>query len=288
VSSVDFVIVAVRALSFLAVLQAAGSTLFLWLFADEIDGARQRISTFSGRAALAGLVLTLAYQALLPTQLTGTLAGALDGGLQAALWGSDPGTATAVRTLGLILLLPAWRSWTRSSSAAALAGGTLIAVSFALIGHTTHDPRRWILAVLLISHVMAVTFWFGALVPLHIVNQRESAASAVRLIDSFSRLATRLVPCLFVAGLAMSAALLPSLASLGTAYGALLLTKIAGFAILMMLASLNKWRLAPLIGTGDADARRAFRRSVLAEWLLIAGVLSVTATMTALFSPGHE
>jgi putative copper export protein len=288
VSPVDFVVVALRALSFVAVLQAAGGTLFLCLFADEIGGTRQCISTLSGRTAVAGLVLTLAYQLLLPAQLTGTLAGALDRELQAALWAADPGTSTAVRTMGLVLLLPAWRKWTPLSSAAALAGGTLIAVSFSLIGHTAHDSRRWLLAVLLISHVIAVAFWFGALLPLHAVNQRESAAVAARTIERFSQLATRLVPWIFVAGVGISVALLPTLASVATPYGALLLTKIGGFAILMALASLNKWRLGPLIGTGDADARRAFRRSVLAEWLLIAGVLSVTATMTALFSPGHE
>jgi putative copper export protein len=35
------------------------------------------------------------------------------------------------------------------------------------------------------------------------------------------------------------------------------------------------------------NAIHAFRRSVLAEWILIAAVLAVTAAMTALFSPTH-
>ena len=57
--------------------------------------------------------------------------------------------------------------------------------------------------------------------------------------------------------------------------------------LLLALAALNKRRLGPRISAGEAGALVAFRRSVAAEWWLIAAVLSVTAVMTALFSPGH-
>ena len=74
--------------------------------------------------------------------------------------------------------------------------------------------------------------------------------------------------------------LVPSIAVLAL-WGVSLLA----FAILLALATLNKWRLAPRIGAGDGAAAAAFRRSVLAEWLLIAGVLAATAIMTGYFSP---
>jgi putative copper export protein len=53
----------------------------------------------------------------------------------------------------------------------------------------------------------------------------------------------------------------------------------------MGLAALNKWRLGPAIGAGDAGALVYLRRSVLLEWLLLAAVVTATATMTGLFSP---
>ncbi len=75
--------------------------------------------------------------------------------------------------------------------------------------------------------------------------------------------------------------------NLWTAYGVSLLAKVSGFAALMGLATLNKWRLGPAIAAGHAPALRNFQRSVVAEWSLIVAVLVVTATMTGLFSPIH-
>jgi putative copper export protein len=176
----------------------------------------------------------------------------------------------------------------RFGTLVALMGGTLIAASFAFMGHTASDERRWVLAVLLILHLLLVVFWFGALWPLLLAAKRESLAVAGHVIEQFSRLAVWLVPIIFLAGLGLSVALVPDLASLGTPYGLLLLTKVAGFALLMGLAALNKWRLAPRIARGDGAALRGFRRAVLAEWVLIVGIVTVTATMTGLFSPvGH-
>jgi hypothetical protein len=60
------------------------------------------------------------------------------------------------------------------------------------------------------------------------------------------------------------------------------LAKVGGFTALIALAALNKWRFGPRIAAGAAAA---FRRGVAVEWVLIAAVLTVTATMTTLFSP---
>jgi putative copper export protein len=54
----------------------------------------------------------------------------------------------------------------------------------------------------------------------------------------------------------------------------LLLAKVTGFAALMALAALNKWRLGPAIADGSAGALGSFRRSVFVKWVLIAAVLA--------------
>jgi putative copper export protein len=79
--------------------------------------------------------------------------------------------------------------------------------------------------------------------------------------------------------------LLPDLAALGNSYGRLLILKVVGFSLLLGLASLNKWRLSPALARGNRDARRAFGGSLVAEFVIIAAVLSVTAVMTSLYSP---
>jgi putative copper export protein len=80
----------------------------------------------------------------------------------------------------------------------------------------------------------------------------------------------------------MMLVLIPGLAVFAQPYGWLLLLKIAGFALLMALASANRWRLGPAVARG---ATLAFKRSLAAEYGLIVAVLAATATMTSLYSP---
>jgi putative copper resistance protein D len=105
------------------------------------------------------------------------------------------------------------------------------------------------------------------------------------VVESFSALAVWLVPVLFLAGLILGAVLLGTPANLATTYGQLLMAKVAAFAVLMVLAALNKWRLGPALAAGTPGAGIAFRRSVLAEIALVTAVLGVTAVLTTLYSP---
>jgi putative copper export protein len=65
----------------------------------------------------------------------------------------------------------------------------------------------------------------------------------------------------------------------------LLIAKAVGFAVLMGLAAANKWRLGPALVHGPVQSGQWFRRSVAAEYVLIAAVLTITAVMTSFFSP---
>ena len=55
----------------------------------------------------------------------------------------------------------------------------------------------------------------------------------------------------------------------------------------MYLAAENRRRFDGAIATGDGGATHAFRRTVAAEWGVLAAVLVATALMTALFAPAH-
>ena len=201
----DFIAIGVRALGFITALQAAGVPLFLWLFADDLRRSTPAIERLGRHTAAAGLALAVAYQVFEPARLAGELAGVFDGYLQALLLASELGTATAVRVLGLGMVLLAWLRPNRLGMAAALTGGTLVVVSFAFIGHTAADDRRWLLAGLLIVHLMLVAFWFGALWPLYLASRHEPLAATGRIVAQFSKYAVALVPVIFLAGLAMAA-----------------------------------------------------------------------------------
>src|SRR5262249_44971461 len=134
-----------------------------------------------------------------------------------------------------------------------------------------------LLVVMLLAHLVIVALWFGALAPLYLASKQETPAVAGALTEAFSAFAVWVVPLLFVAGLVLAVFIVKSFSALRTTYGVLLLAKVSGFALLMGLAALNKWRLGPALAGGDARVGASFRRSLVLEYVLIAAVLSVTA-----------
>ena len=69
-------------------------------------------------------------------------------------------------------------------------------------------------------------------------------------------------------------------------YGAILIGKIFAFALLMVLAGLNKWRFGPALAT-SSQVVASFQRALALEYVLICAVLAATAVMTTFFSSEH-
>lgn len=282
---VDVLSVTLRALSFVALFQAAGSAMFIALFGHEIPDTARAIRGLGAISAVAAGVLALGHYALEAGRMSGDLAGMTDMSLQGLVLHSSSSVALAWRLVGLALVVVGMRTANISGTVLSLIGATLAIGAFTFTGHTATHPMRWLLSILLLGHLLVVAFWFGALAPLYRVSSREPAGVAASVIEAFSKLAVWIVPGLLIAGLGLAVVLLRNLAGLATPYGWLLLVKVSLFALLMLLAALNRWRLGPAIGRGDARASRSFRRSVAAEYVLIAGVLAVTAALTTFFSP---
>ena len=281
----DSVVVVLRAAAFIALLQAAGAALFLFLFRGRLPATGDTIRGLGAAAAAMGAVLIIARYLIEPARMTGALSGVFDGSLHGFLLTSNLGLAQLIRLAGAGIVGLALLSSTPPRERLAVAGALLIAGSFSFMGHTAASDQRWLLGGLLVVHVLAAAFWFGSLIPLYIACGRESLSDAGQMIERFSRIAVRTVPLVFFAGLGMAVFLLPSLASLGSPYGLLLIAKVLFFAVLMGLACLNKYRLGPAVASGHAPSRAFLRRSVAIETGLIVIILAVTATMTTLFSP---
>jgi putative copper resistance protein D len=272
----------VRALSFIALFQAAGTVIFVTIFGRQLDRSREPIRQFGLISAVAGLVLVAAHHGLEASRMAGDLRGVFDGSLQAMVLHSPMSLGAGFRFLGLALIVAALVNHGRSE-ALGLAGAASTLLGFLFVGHTaSHAERAW-LAGLLTVHLAAVAFWFGALAPLLAVSRREDAAVATRIVDLFSRIATWWVPVILLAGALMTVLLVDRWSVFAQPYGLVLLVKVIAFAVLMLLASLNKWRYAPALGAPRMAA--AFQRAVAAEYLLICAVLAATAIMTTFFSP---
>ena len=284
---VDAIAIGLRAVASAASLLAAGASIFIVVFGHLLERSSNRIRSRIIPTALLALALLMLHALLEPARLIGSWNGLFDRSLHALLLSSDFGTTIAVRATGLFMI--AGSTWPKERQGAVLAivGATLVAASFIFMGHTASDPQRWILAPLLLIHLIAVAFWFGSLGSLLTISRLEGSAVAGTLIERFSRTAMLVVPFVLLAGLAMAGLLLPDLERIGTPYGLSLIAKLIGFSVLMALASLNKWRLTPGIAQGSHSALVAFRYSVCTEWVLILAVVTITVVMTSLFSPSH-
>jgi putative copper resistance protein D len=281
----DVLSVTLRALSFVLLFQAAGVAIFVALFGGRLAGSRDAVRRLGRAAALAAIVSVAAHYVLEAARMAGELSGMWDPALQAMVWHSPSRAALICRLLGLLLIALGLRVASPRSTIAAVGGAVLATGAFTLTGHTSVNVHRGTLATLLVFHLLIVAFWFGALWPLYLASLRETPARASDIIERFTAVATWLVPVILLAGIVMAVLLLPNMSALGQPYGELLFAKIAGFAVLMGLAAANKWRLVPALVIAPLQSGRWFRRSVAAEYVLIAAVLAITAVMTSFFSP---
>jgi putative copper export protein len=283
--SVDILSVTLRAFAFVALFQAGGIVVFLALQESEPRAAGPSLRRLGILSALLAAILLITQYLLEAARMSGELAGILDPTLQRLLIGSTASVALSWQLLGLLLIAVSLMRRGARGTAVGVIGVVILLAPFTFVGHTSTSSRRWLLGPVLLAHLSVVTFWFGALLPLYLISLREPAEMSARTVARFSRLATWLVPGLFVAGITLAAGLLPNLAALGRPYGALLITKVAGFCVLMLFAALNKWRFGPALRSGERAAGQRFRYALAAEYGLIVAILGVTAVMTTFYSP---
>jgi copper resistance protein D len=284
--SPDSLSVIVRTLECVGLLQAAGAAMFMALFGSHLERNKAAVGRLGTLTAIATLPLVVMHLLLDAARMAGEYGGMTDVELLRLALYSGSGAAHLVQLAGLVLLAFGPRGAARGSMVAR-AGAALVLMGFALTGHTSVHPMRWLLGPLLVAHVGIVAFWLGALAPLFLVTAREPVAIAMEILRAFSSWAGRLVPLIPVAGLGIALALVRDAATLRQPYGLLVGAKLLGFALLMALAALNRWRWAPALAADPATARAALLRSLVAEYLLIAAVLAVTAALTTFYSPDH-
>ena len=267
--------------------QAAGAALFLALYREHVArGWADELRLVARVAALIALVAAVLHYVLTPARMAGDFGSTFDPALESLLLRSSSGSAHIVRVVGLAILLLSLDRASKQNTWAACGGAALALLSFVLMGHTVIHEQRFLLAPLLLIHVVVAAVWLGALAALYLAAREEGTASAA-LVARFSAHATSAVPALFVCGFLMSVLFIRSFDELATPYGAMVLGKSLGFAVLMALAAQNKWRFGPRLLAGDAGAVPALQRTIAAEWALIAAVLVATAVMTSLYAPEH-
>jgi putative copper resistance protein D len=190
--------------------------------------------------------------------------------------------------------LPGGRAHSGAMHAAALMLAAGLAGTLAFAGHAAATPgiAGGIHLTADVLHLIAAAAWVGALVPLALllraVRTRHETASvgvARAAVLRFSTLGTVSVGTLVASGLVNSWMLVADVPALvGTAYGRLLLVKVALFLVMLSVAAVNRLRLtprlvhAPIVGPVK-DALRAIERNSVIEASLAAIIIVIVGLL---------
>ena len=267
-----------EAVALVCALGAAGIALYAIRVPDQRDfvAAIRVPTTRLAIVAFAAALLTLPFAVM---DVSGDGLRGLGDGLAraAALRGGDY-ESVVTRAAGLILLVGALRL-RRSSRIALATSAGLIVGSFLLMGHVrTHGPKAAVL-VTMFAHVAAASMWFGGLLGLAVALRRArgDGQRSAQLLAAFARLMSVVLVLLLAAGIGLAILYLPSPSALvRTAYGDVLLVKLAVVATTLVLSAANHRRLVPSAQDGNALAVRVLRINIAAEQVLLATVLVVT------------
>jgi copper transport protein len=254
-------------------LGVGGAFALAWLAGNGRAGRR-----FVTAAILCGLVaspLSLGFQGL------DALGAPLSHLAQPVIWRTGLGTSfgwtvlVALAALGLGLLsLAGPRALARSL---ALAGLLALGVALAASGHASAAEPQWLTRPLVFVHGIGIAFWAGALVPLALALKRQTA-DAVGFLRRFSSAILPVVAVLAAAGVVLAVIQVQTPSALaGTAYGRLLLVKLALLVFLFTLAAVNRWKLTASAEAGATEVQRRLTRSIGVEMLIVLAIFGVAA-----------
>ena len=208
--------------------------------------------------------------------------GMLDPEMVALVLDTSLGEAVAVRIIGTVFAVAFALSMTAGRFFGGLAS-VMISASFALVGHGTEEPR-WLMTSLVTAHLLAVSFWIGALWPLRkAADGTLEIQKAGELAHHFGKQAVVIVPILLIAGGVLTYQLVGSIGQIfGSQYGLTLLLKLSLVAVLLTLAAANKFRFVPAMLEGDASGGANLRRSINFEGFVFLTIFVVTAVLTTI------
>jgi copper transport protein len=279
-------------LSLVGLLLAAGLALFVALVLPRSwpgSEVRARLRAWTLGAAVAGATGALLGTPLAAAYAQGLGLDAAPGAVGLSLVVNDV-LAAAMVVLGLtVIALAATGAPPDRTRGLLLVGGAAVALAGpSVVGHTRAFTPSPLLMVADVLHVGAGAVWLGGLVGL-VLSLRALAGRellAAQVLARFSTLAGGLLLAFAVTGTFLAWRILGSWGGLvQTAYGWLLLTKIALALVVVGLGGWNRWRTLPAVAAavGYGDRERAavtVTRTVRVEAVLLVVLLGVTGFLT--------
>ncbi|TGN64593.1 copper resistance protein CopC [Nocardioides eburneiflavus] len=272
-------------------LVAAGLALFTALVlprswaGTDVRRRLRRLLTVAAGVGAAGAVLQVPIASVYGQGLElGDLVAAFDPGLV-----TNELVSAALVLVGLALAVrsSADTAPDRTAGRLLVAGAGLALAGPSLVGHTRAFAPSPLLVAADVLHLVAGAVWLGGLVGLALSLRALAGreALAARALARFSTIAGGVLLAVAVTGTFLGWRILGSWGGLvGTAYGWLLLGKVAIALVVASLGGWNRWRTLPAVeaavGFGDRErAAAAVTRTVRVEAVLLVVLLGVTGVL---------
>lgn len=249
--------------------------------------------------AMLGLALGIASFVVMSASMAGVAVAELDREtLVFVLRETGHGTAFMVQVLALLAAagLALFGRGARGGWLVAAAAGVAVG-SLAWTGHAgaTEALPGALHRLSDIVHLLAAAAWIGALVILlgAVAKADVAVRKAHEALTAFAVAGSVIVALIIVTGI-VNSVMIVGFASLPllpyTLYGQLLIAKLGLFALMLVLASLNRWRLTPQIGlhrpNGEGPPEmKAVRRSLVLETGAAITILGLVAWLGTLAPP---
>ncbi len=241
----------------------------------------QRWSRLIVATALLSVVFALGRLAILNAEIAGGMGNAFDLDTLPFAWSSLRDTTLTVVSAALLL-----GSGVVFGSRWLLGLGSLaMAASFGLTGHSVSAGPNWFAQPAVAVHVLIGGFWLAAPATLY-PRRAASDEEFVERLRHFSRIATLAIPVLASLGLTLAWRITGGLAALvSSAYGLLILSKLAVTVLAMGLGALNKLYLTDLLRRQPQQARSMLALTLWAEATLFFPTLVLVTLATTVVPP---
>jgi putative copper resistance protein D len=254
--------------------------------AAEAFSRAARVAVLTGvvwvGAGLTAVVLGFADVAGVPVGSPGFAAQ-----LQAFVWSILPlreGLISAAIAALAVAVAAGARS--RTGIAWAAAGSVLALLPLALAGHAAGSASHETAVNAIAAHLVAVSLWVGGLAALAILRG-PLGTSLPLVVRRYSTVAFWCFIAVGLSGVVSASVRLGSLGDLWTAYGALILAKVAAFVVLGALG-LSQRRVVIARLADQPQSRTVFARLVAVELAVMAAAMGIATALARTANPNLD
>jgi copper transport protein len=271
-----------RTIYLLAILTTIGLVIFPFLFTlpDELESKRQACLNLAAAICIATAISGMGLWGVLLTETS--LSGFFDLENWSLAMSTSLGTSFYLVVCGVIGILTSYILGPNylPGQFSGLLGVTLIVISLGASGHAASSGL--IMNSLFVIHALMAGIWLGALWLLYRCIAINPVSMITVVLNQFSRRATIVVSILLLCALIMAWYQLGEIRQLiYSDYGYWLMIKLGLVALVLIIAAINRWRIAPTLESDATSARQSLRRSILIEGLLMIVVLAVTSVLAS-------